>query len=77
MSKKMRWGWSVHQNDKGDVSVLPIYDTEAHEAFSLNCKCKPKAEVIGAHLVITHSAFDKRHIVEWFELAVKEARDDE
>ena len=70
-----RQGWYVCQHDNGDVSITPINDTECHKPLDTNCSCKPCIEVIGAHLLIIHNAFDKREIEEWFDLAVKEVDD--
>jgi len=66
--------WEVHELDDGDVVVIPSLDIGKHEWQSADCSCSPKIEVYGGRTLFTHNAFDKRHIDEWFEDAVKQAR---
>ena len=72
-----RYPWGVYQLGNGDVYVMPILDSGVHEAGNPKCVCKPKVEVIGARLVITHNAFDKRHISELIEAAINEVTDED
>ena len=60
---KARWG--VFDNEPGYVVVMPIDDKRAHDELSKDCECMPEVEVIGASLLIIHTAFDFRHVAEW------------
>ena len=57
--------WEICPRANGDVIVLPINDTREHDRLSADCPCMPQVTVYGAHVVITHNAFDFRHITEW------------
>lgn len=57
--------WGVYPQQNGDVVVLPIDDTKEHDVTSESCPCMPQIMVVGAHVVITHNAFDFRHVVEY------------
>lgn len=68
MSEKL---WGTFVQDNGDIAVMPIDDLYEHEPASKNCLCHPIVELVGAHLLIVHNAFDKRHIEELFQEAVR------
>ncbi len=57
--------WGVYPQDSGDVIVLPIDDAKEHDMLSAECPCMPQVMVLGSHIVITHNAFDFRHVNEW------------
>ena len=47
-----------------DIHVYPLNDKKPHKLEGVDCECKPKVEVVGANLIITHNAFDHRAIME-------------
>lgn len=51
---------------KDDIHVIPVNDLHEH-IMSVNCPCEPTVEVVGAVLVITHSAWDRREFDEQIE----------
>ncbi len=59
--------WGIYELDNGDVAVCPVDEQPGHELDNPECACDPQVEVIGAKLVITHNAFDFRHVAEWLE----------
>ena len=57
--------WGVYPQDNGDVVVLPIGDIRDLDDLNSDCLCMPQITVVGANVVITHNAFDFRHVSEY------------
>jgi len=47
-----------------DIHVYPINDTEEHDLESSTCHCSPYLEVVGGDLLVVHTAFDGRDVIE-------------
>jgi len=45
---------------KDDVHVVPLNDLLSHNTDSSECRCDPKIEVDGGHLLIIHNSYDGR-----------------
>lgn len=65
----------IDEMKNGDVNVYPLDDIGEH-VLDVSCSCGPSVEVIGAHLLIVHNAFDHREIIEQaIEILNKKAPD--
>ena len=47
-----------------DEHIYPLKDLDEHFVEGAGCKCEPRVEVVGDHLLYIHNSFDHREIVE-------------
>lgn len=56
--------WLVSQKEVGGcINILPINDTDTHKECTA-CKCNPKVQFKKDVMIITHTSFDNREVVE-------------
>jgi hypothetical protein len=53
--------WETVPDNNGDIDVMPIGEEHIHGA---KCICEPRVVVCGVNLVIVHSAYDGREVIE-------------